>query len=383
MTSMIDLQVTELVGKSKYLYLITKWCKYRCQRLSIYCIMCLWKCCVCVLHSRLIFAGLRLSAWTTTDWSTLWNCRKAAAQRSPALRVFWVGVFRGVSNCPSGIIKRIWLLKRWCFSKYFHFPLMTMMCINVSTITHLLHAPCTWGTLRNTGTNKTLLFSASCCQAAETFWWGMQQVALRPARQTFPRRVRNNSAHSAPAAPSSPPSLPSDKPAGDSCTGSSCWSPAPHPRWPCAETACQLSPRCICSYTPLSAGPSRKSADPRSFRLTDAGPGTSAGTGLWWPGPVCGCWALPPCSAPRSHNRHCKTPPPRYRITRRTAPAHRRKTATRLRAGPGERSTRFHPSSSLQAASSCRRTAHENQLSLLFQFIQAPLRDQPSEAEME
>lgn len=211
----------------------------------------------------------------------------------------------------------------------------------------------------------------------------MQQVALsRPARQTFPRRVHNNSAHSAPAVHSFSPSLPSDTPAGGSCTGSSCWSPAPHPRWLCAETACQLSPRCICSYTLLSAGPSRKSADPRSFHLTDAGPGTSAGIGLWWPGPVCGCWALPPCSAPRSHNRHCKTLPPRYHIKGRTAPAHRRKMATRLRAGPGgryESETSFHPSSSLQVARSCRRRAHKNQLSLLFQFIQALLSEGSAE----
>lgn len=191
---------------------------------------------------------------------------------------------------------------------------------------------------QNSAVLSSLCFLLSGSRNFFSFWWGMQQVALsRPARQTFPRRVHNNSAHSAPAVHSFSPSLPSDTPAGDSCTGSSCWSPAPHPRWFCAETACQLSPRCICSYTLLSAGPSRKSADPRSFHLTDAGPGTSAGIGLWWPGPVCGCWALPPCSAPRSHNRHCKTLPPRYHIKGRTAPAHRRKMATRLRAGPGGR----------------------------------------------
>ena len=129
------------------------------------------------------------------------------------------------------------------------------------------------------------------------------------------------------------PSLPSDKPAADSCRGSSCGSPAIHPRSLCARTASRASPRCICSYTPLSGAPCRRSAGPWRSHQTDAGPGTSAGTGPWCAGPPRSCWALPPCSAPHCDSRCCKTLARRCRTAGRRAPGRQWRWTTRRRAG--------------------------------------------------
>lgn len=154
--------------------------------------------------------------------------------------------------------------------------------------------------------------------------------------------------------------LPSDKPAADSCRGSSCGSPERHPRWLCAQTACQVSPRCICSHTLLSGEPRRRSASRSKFHQTDAGPGTSVGTGLWCAELLCSCWALPPCSAPRFYSRCCKTPAPHCHIKGRKAPEKLLRTITRhlrvilTRLQPVES---FHPSSaSVQTVRSDRRS---------------------------
>lgn len=135
----------------------------------------------------------------------------------------------------------------------------------------------------------------------------------------------------------SPSPLPSDKRAEDNCRGSSCGSPALHPRWLCAQTASQVSPRCTRSYTLLSGGPRRRSAAPRRSHQTDAGPGTSAGTGLWCAGLLGSCWALPPCSAPRRCSRCCKTPAPHCHTEGRKAREKLRRLTARRWAGLSRR----------------------------------------------
>lgn len=105
MTSMIDLQVTELLEKSKYLYLITK---------------CHFGSAVYLLHD--VFMKMLYLCFTKSSnicWSGSLSLNNndglkhfvKQSQSSSSMtscapcRVFWVGVFRGVSNCPSGIIK--------------------------------------------------------------------------------------------------------------------------------------------------------------------------------------------------------------------------------------------------------------------------------------
>lgn len=129
-----------------------------------------------------------------------------------------------------------------------------------------------------------------------------------------------------------PPS-PSDKPAADSCRGSSCWSPARRPRWLCARTASPASSPRTRSCTPLSGWPRQRSATPRRPGRADAGPDTSADTGSWCAGPPGGCWALPPCTAPHCRSRCCRTPAPRSRTADRRAPGKRRRLSTGLLAG--------------------------------------------------
>ena len=142
--------------------------------------------------------------------------------------------------------------------------------------------------------------------------------------------------------------LPSDKPAGGSCRGSSCGSPAPHRRSPCARTARPASPRCTRPCTRLSGAPRRRSAGPRSSRPAAPGPGTAAGSGPWCSGRPCSCWAPPPWTAPRRCSPRSRTPAPRSRTGGRRAPGPRRSKPGRAGAPSAEPPGRSSPPSSAE-----------------------------------
>lgn len=106
MTSMIDLQVTELVEKSKYLYLITK-CHFGSAVYLLYNVFMKMLYLCFTKSSNICWSG----SLSLKNNDGLKHFVKLSQSSSAPCRVFWVGVFRGVSNCPSGIIKRILTVK--------------------------------------------------------------------------------------------------------------------------------------------------------------------------------------------------------------------------------------------------------------------------------